>query len=100
MNSGDTLKIILNYTVDGEPLPANFEGEIEFSIGSKRYLLSEAQIGYEDGVGYCIHLSQEDTFDLSGVSSYQIRIKNAEGEVVSSGIEKLSFGKSLSKETI
>lgn len=99
MNSGDTVKIVLNYTIGGEALTEDFNGELEFSIGSKRYLLSNGGIVW-DGEAFCVTLSQEDTIALSGNCNYQIRIKDAGGNVVSSGIEKLVIGKSISKATI
>lgn len=99
MNSGDTIKIILNYTVGGEPLTQDFSGELEFCIGTKRYLLSNGGIVW-DGETFCVTLSQADTIALRGTSDYQIRIKDADGNVVSSGIKKLVIGRSISKETI
>ena len=99
MNSGDTIKIVLNYTVGGEPLTQDFNGELEFCIGTKRYLLSDGGIVW-DGEAFCVTLSQEDTIALRGTSDYQIRIKDADGNVVSSGIKKLVIGRSISKETL
>lgn len=99
MNSGDTIKIVLNYTVGGEPLTQDFNGELEFCIGTKRYLLSDGGIVW-DGEAFCVTLSQEDTISLRGTSDYQIRIKDTEGNVVSSGIKKLVIGRSISKETL
>lgn len=99
MNSGDTIKIVLNYTVGGEPLTQDFSGELEFCIGTKRYLLSNGGIVW-DGEAFCVTLSQEDTIALRGTSDYQIRIKDADGNVVSSGIKKLVLGRSISKETL
>ncbi len=99
MNSGDTIKIVLNYTVGGEPLAQDFSGELEFCIGTKRYLLSNGGIVW-DGEAFCVTLSQEDTIALRGTSDYQIRIKDADGNVVSSGIKKLVLGRSISKETL
>lgn len=103
MNRGDTIKIVLNYTVDGEPLPENFDGEIEFVIGSKRYVMTGQNPGVvwdEAEAAFVVNLSQDDTFALGGNVRYQIRIKNAEGSVVSSGIQTMKIGNTLSATTI
>lgn len=99
-NSGDTVKIILNYTVDGVPIAQGDFDEIEFCIGSKRYLLSKGDIVWDATAGaYTVSLSQADTFALNGTHNYQIRLKK-DGEVVSSGISIINFGRSISKVTI
>ena len=51
MNSGDTVKIILNYTVDGVPISEGAFDEIEFSIGRKRYTLSDEEIAWDEAAG-------------------------------------------------
>ena len=100
MNSGDTVKIILNYTVDGVPISEGAFDEIEFSIGRKRYTLSDEKIAWDEAAGaYSITLTQEDTFALAGDQRYQIRLKK-DGEVVSSGISVVNIGRSISKRVI
>lgn len=101
MNKGDTIKIVLNYTVDNEPLPEDFTGEIEFTIGSKRYTLTDETVAWDaTEAAFVVNLSQADTFALGGTVQYQIRIKNAEGSVVSSGIQTMKLGNTLSSSTI
>ena len=100
MNKGDTITIYLNYTVDGAPISEGQFDEIEFSIGRKRYTLSDEEIAWDEAAGaYSITLDQEDTFALSGDNRYQIRLKK-DGEVVSSGISVLTIGRSISKRVI
>lgn len=43
-NAGDTLTLYLDYTVDGEQITEGQFDEIEVSIGSKRYLLTDNEI--------------------------------------------------------
>lgn len=100
MNKGDTITIYLNYTVDGVPIAENDFDEIEFSIGSKRYTLTDEDIVWDESAGaYKIALSQDDTFSLGYDNRYQIRLKK-DSTVVSSGISVLSLGPTISKETI
>ena len=99
-NKGDTLTIFLNYTVDGVPIAEDDFDEIEFCLGAKRFTLSHEDIVWDDNAGaYKISLSQADTLALDATNRYQIRLKK-DSTVVSSGISVLSFGPSISKETI
>ena len=102
MNRGDTVKIILDYTVDGAPIAENDFDEIEFTIGSKRYTLTGQTPGvvWDGDLGaYTVTLSQADTMALQGRNNYQIRLKKG-SSVVSSGISTLTLGKSISRTTI
>ena len=101
MNAGDTIKVILNYTVDGEPLPSDFDGEIELTIGSIRLTKTGEDIVWDSDEGaFVAYLDQEDTFSLRGTCQYQVRLKNSEGSVVSSSIQTMTFGKTLSTTEI
>ena len=100
MNSGDTVKIILRYAVNGVPISEGAFGEIEFCIGRKRYALSDEEIAWDEAAGaYSIALTQEDAFALAGDNRYQIRLKKGV-DVVSSGISVLNIGRSISKRVI
>ena len=101
MNKGDTIKIILNYTVDGEPITESFDGEIEFTIADKRYLKSTGWVYWDDTErAFCVSIPQSDSLSLPKASKYQVRFRNSEGAVVSSGIETLALGDVLSRKTI
>lgn len=98
MNRGDTLDIVLAYTVDGEPIQQGDFDEIEFSIGSKRYTLTDGDITWDEEHGYIISIGQEDTLDM-GRAEYQVRFKKG-SKVISSSVNTLILGKSISKTVI
>ena len=98
MNRGDTLDIVLAYTVDGEPIQEGDFDEIEFSIGSRRYTLTDGDITWDEGEGYIISIGQEDTLDM-GRAEYQVRFKKG-SKVISSSVNTLILGKSISKTVI
>ena len=102
MNKGDTITIYLNYTVDGVPITEGQFDEIEFCIGSKRFTLTGQQntITWDSEYGaYCVSLSQTDTFALALGSKYQLRLQK-DGKVISSGINILKIGNTISNKTI
>lgn len=98
MNRGDTLDILLAYTVDGEPIHEGDFDEIEFSIGAKRYTLTDGDITWDEEQGYIISIGQEDTLDM-GRAEYQVRFKKG-SKVISSSVNTLTLGKSISKTVI
>lgn len=99
-NQGDTITFLLDYTIDETPLSEYNPDEIEFSIGEKRYTLTNGDIGIDESSGkYAVSLSQADSFNMGNVTKYQIRIKK-DGEVVSSGVERILLGSSISRTEI
>ena len=105
MNEGDTLKIILNYTVDGQPIEENQFDEIEFSIGNKRYTLASG-VTWDSGISkYTIFISQADSFALgtymgrNGFVYYQLRLRSGV-DVVSTKKKKLFLGDTISDKII
>ena len=101
MNQGDALYIALDYKVNGNRITENQFDEIEFYIGDNRYLLSEGQIVWNSDDGkYFVFVNQIETFKLQrNPIEYQIRLRKGT-EVISSPIEKLDIGKSISKNRI
>lgn len=95
-NHGDTLKVILDYIVDGAPLAESNCDEIEFSIGSKRYTLTGGTVVLDPGTNfYTVALSQEDTFALKDANKYQLRVKKGTS-VGSSPALTMVFGGTIS----
>ena len=100
INQGDTLCLVLDYTVDGEELVDYAPDEIEFCMGSNRYTLTDGDITIGETSGmYEIHIDQSESFELGTISQYQIRIKK-DGEVASSSIERILIGASISRTVI
>ena len=101
MNQGDALYIALDYKVNGESITENQFDEIEFCIGENRYLLSEGQIVWnEDAQKYYIFVNQLETFKLQrNPIEYQLRLRKGE-EVISTPVEKLTVGKTISTKRI
>lgn len=96
MNKGDALLIELDYTVNGEALQEGEWDDIEFSLNSKSYSLSNGDI-YWDGEAYVCYLSEADTFDLRFTNIYQLRLAK-DGYVISSPITTWRVGGVLSKK--
>ena len=100
MNKGDTISFILDYTLNGEPLEKDAYDVIEFAIGEKIFKTTDNKIVWDDEKGkYVINLTQEESFELPNIVKHQIRIKT-NGEVVSSPIETLRLGNTISKEIL
>ena len=118
MNRGDTSFLMLNYTINGDPLTENSYTEMELTINEQssvkcvKKLLSAGDIewgtlSYTDSeghpqtfTGYYAHLSQEETFTLQqGSNEVQLRIL-ANDEVGSSAVSSMTLGKVLSSEVL
>lgn len=116
MNRGDTSFLMLNYTLNGDPLVEDAYQEIELTINEEssfrcvKKMLSKGEIGwgtltYEDNgtqtfTGYYAHLSQEETFKLQqGINDVQLRILD-NNEVGSSAISSMELGRVLSSEVL
>lgn len=118
-NRGDTAYLLLNYTVNGQPLQQGAYQEIEFQINTQgnfrgiKKRLSKGQIFWgenftyldNDGeertfTGYVTALSQNDTFLLAkGTCEVQLRVL-LQNEVGSSETSDLDVGRVLSSEVL
>lgn len=117
MNRGDTAYLLLNYTLNGEPLVEGAYQEIELQINKEsnvhklKKTLSDGGIqwgtvSYElDGTeqtftGYYASLSQSETFGLDdGECKVQLRVM-VNDEVGSSAISTITLGQVLSKSVL
>ena len=81
---GDTIILLLDYTVDGTPLEEYNPDEIEFYLGID-----------SDTGKYMIFVTQSVTFALSNIVDYQMRVKKGT-EVVSIPITKIAIGNTIS----
>lgn len=118
MNRGDTSFLMLDYTINGDPLVENAYNEIELTINEDssfrcvKKLLSKGEITwgsitYDDDqgqpqtfTGYYAHLDQEETFKLqSGTNEVQLRILSND-EVGSSAVSTMELGRVLSSEVL
>lgn len=121
-NRGDTSYLMLNYTINGDPIPQDVQ-EIELQVRPQgqmlniKKLLSDGTIQYgtltyetepvneqDDGertfTGFYCHFSQNDTFILSdGNNEVQLRVM-LNDEVCSSAITSLDLGKVLSNKVL
>lgn len=97
---GDTLDIILLYTVNGEPITEGSVDELEFTFGKNSYTLSGGRIYWNDAEQhYAVSLSQEETFALPNTVEYQLRVKK-DDEVGGSEIEYLKIHGTISKKVL
>lgn len=112
MRIGDTICLMLNYQLNGEPLVEGAYEEIELQINkqgsskSMKKLLSNGDIKWdtveyngEEFTGYVVHLTQQETFDLGSYLQCQIRIK-MDGEVGASGINDINLDEVLSEQVL
>lgn len=100
MNRGDTLKILLDYTINGAPIEDMDLDEIEFTIGSRSFTMTDGDIAQDQETGkYSIILSQAATLSLGKTAAFQVRFKKGD-EVTSTQIDTIRLGRSLSKEII
>ena len=118
MNRGDTSFLMLDYTINGDPLVVDTYQEIELTINKEasfrcvKKLLSKGEIEWgtlnyvdDEGhpqtfTGYYSHLSQEETFKLQqGKNEVQLRIL-AGDEVGSSAVSSITLGEVLSSEVL
>ena len=99
-NKGDTINIYLNYTLYGNPILEGDLDEIEFTMGSHRYTLTDGDIVWDDNAQlYMVKMSQEDTFDLKSTTRYQLRVRSG-NDVGSTDVEESELGDVLSKVVI
>lgn len=99
-NRGDTLPIILDYTINGIPIEEWDLDEIEFTLGSRQFLLSKGDIALDPTTGkYQLVIGQATALKLGGATRYHVRFKK-DGEVTSSDIGTMKIGASLSTSVI
>lgn len=117
INRGDTGYVMLNYTLNGDPLEQGAYQEIELQFNTQgaarsiKKLLSKGDIEWgtltyiEETIektftGYFCHLTQEETFLLKdGDVDVQVRIM-LNDEVGSSDISPMRLGDALSKKVL
>lgn len=107
MNKGDTLDIVIDYTIDGDAFTKDQFQEIELQFenqyDSSKYvklLLSNGDITWDEEVGkYVTALTQEQTFRLSPACNYQLRVL-VDDIVVSSEIGTMTIGDTLSRTVL
>lgn len=119
MNRGDTAYLMLNYTINGNPLVEGAYEEIELQLNPQlatfkqvKKLLSKGEIEWEtmsyiddEGhsqtfTGYIARLTQEETFLLNeGNVQAQLRILWGD-DVGSSAISSFILGEVLSNEVL
>ena len=99
MNHGDTIKLILAYTVDEEPITEGQFDEIEFTIGDKRFTLDDGVVWDSNEGAYTVFLTQEDTFAMPYSVPYQVRLKKG-AEVASHKFGTLDLGATLSRTVL
>lgn len=99
-NRGDTLPIILDYTINGIPIEEWDLDEIEFTFGSRQFLMTHGDITQDPITGkYQLVIGQAASLTLGGSTKYHVRFKK-DGEVTSSDIGIFKIGASLSSNQI
>ena len=106
MNRGDTIRIFLDFELDGQPLEKDVYDEIELQLNEDKTInalklkMTDGRILWDDEQGkYYVDITQEESFKLKNPFRYQLRVMNASA-VVSSGIGSMNIGEVLSKEVL
>lgn len=107
MNNGDTLDIIINYKLDGEDFEKDQFKEIELQFENQydtskyvKLLLSKGDITWNEELGkYVTALTQQQSFRLSPICNYQLRVM-VDDIVVSSEIGEMEVGPALSRRVL
>lgn len=99
-NRGDTADIVLDYTVDGEPITEGQFDEIEVYLGNSRYLLSEGAVMWDAEIQkYRVFVNQADSLKFKNPIEYQVRFRIGT-KVVSTDTRNKPLGKTISNEEI
>ena len=99
-NKGDTIDILLNYTVDGETITEGYLDEIEFTIGSHQYTISNGGVVWDANAQmYKVKLHQDETFDLKQTTRWQLRVRKGT-DVCSTDVAEVDLGEVLSRTVI
>ncbi len=107
MNKGDTIRLILDYSVNDEPLAEGQFDDLELQLNKESFgkfnikkLLSRNDIVWDQDLGkYVCYLSQEESIKLPNRVDYQLRCYDGDS-VVSSCISQFCIGDILSKEIL
>lgn len=107
MNKGDSIRLILDYSVNGKDIVQDQFDDLELQLNKESFgryhikmLLSRGEMAWdEDLQKYVAFLPQEESYKLPNVVDYQLRCyKN--GSVISSNIGHFFMGDILSKEML
>lgn len=100
IHQGDQYAIILAIEANGAPIPVDNVELIEFAIaGLIKVYPTEVTRDSETGEFY-FPISQQETFGMSGMQKYQVRIKYTTGTVVASPQQNIDVLNSISKKII
>lgn len=85
-------------SADGEKITADIVKEVEVFVGCIRKTLTDGGVSYDrDGGVFNIHITQKETFLLSGDVEIQARCLFASGDVVGVSLGTVVLEKSASK---
>jgi len=108
MRTGDTICLKLDYKIDGEDITQGSCDEMELQLNkdssakSLKKLLSNGDIVWTtvgDFTGYCVFLTQSETFALGNSVQAQLRIKKGD-EVGSSPETAINLDSVLSSKVL
>lgn len=107
MNKGDTLRLILDFSVAGKEITEDQFDEIELQLNPESYgkyniklLKSKGEIAWDSELNKFVgFITQENSFKLSDHNEYQLRCY-MNGSVISSNIGHFCLGDVLSRMVI
>ena len=83
MMQGDSYRLPIQVTMNGEVVTLNMVEDVEVMLGGIRKTLGDGSVSYDDAQeAYLVSLSQEDTFRLRGGANVQVRVKFLSGDVL------------------
>ena len=107
MNKGDSIRLVLDYSVNAKEIEKDQFEEIELQLNKESFgkyhiklLLSRGEIECDDEIKkYVAFLPQEESYKLPNKVDYQLRCYD-NGSVISSNIGFFFLGDILSKEML
>ncbi len=107
MNKGDSIRLVLDFSVNGKEIEQDQFEEIELQLNNEGYsrynvkfLLSQGDMEWDEELSkYVVLLPQEETLKLPGTVEYQLRCYK-DGTVISSNIGRFCLGDILSRRVL
>lgn len=107
MNKGDSLRLILDFSINGKEIEQDQFEELELQLNKESYgkyhvklLLSQGDMEWDDSISkYVAFLPQEETFKLPDIVDYQLRCYK-DDSVISSNIGRFRLGEILSRRML
>ena len=101
MMQGDSYKLPVQISTPSGTADGSSFQDIEVMIGPIRKSMKEREVTYDSGtLSFMVHLTQSETFRLTGMQKVQIRVKMHNGDVFGVDAGDVDVAKSVSKAVL